>query len=95
MEATMLKNYFDQVEAADRLGYNVAWVAQSPLNHRSEDKQESGSATFPWRNRSLHQISFNSQELHSHTNGEDRSWFRSALSILANGGPIATAGTNR
>ncbi len=31
-EATMLRNFFDQVQAADELGYGCAWVAESHLS---------------------------------------------------------------
>ena len=31
-EATMFANFFDQVEAADRLGYGTAWIAESHLS---------------------------------------------------------------
>lgn len=31
-EATMLRNFFAQVEAADRLGFGVAWVAEAHLS---------------------------------------------------------------
>ena len=31
-EPTMYKNFFEQVEAADRLGFGTAWVAQSHLS---------------------------------------------------------------
>ncbi len=31
-EAEMFRNFFDQVEAADQLGFGVAWVAESHLS---------------------------------------------------------------
>ena len=31
-EATMLRNFFEQVQAADKLGYGCAWVAESHLS---------------------------------------------------------------
>lgn len=31
-EATMFRNFFDQVQAADKLGYGCAWVAESHLS---------------------------------------------------------------
>ena len=31
-ESTMLRNFFEQVQLADRLGYGVAWVAQAHLS---------------------------------------------------------------
>ena len=31
-EPTMLRNFFDQVQLADRLGYGIAWVAQAHLS---------------------------------------------------------------
>ena len=31
-EATMFSNFFEQVEAADALGYGTAWIAESHLS---------------------------------------------------------------
>lgn len=31
-EATMLRNFFDQVQLADELGYGIAWIAQAHLS---------------------------------------------------------------
>src|SRR5260221_1130554 len=31
-EATMFRNFFEQVEAADRLGFGTAWIAESHLS---------------------------------------------------------------
>ena len=31
-EAVMLRNFFEQVQAADALGYGTAWVAESHLS---------------------------------------------------------------
>jgi alkanesulfonate monooxygenase SsuD/methylene tetrahydromethanopterin reductase-like flavin-dependent oxidoreductase (luciferase family) len=39
-EATMFGNFFDQVQAADRLGYGCAWVAES---HLSTEVQKSNT----------------------------------------------------
>ena len=36
-EATMFRNFFAEVEAADALGYGVAWIAES---HLSSDVQK-------------------------------------------------------
>ena len=39
-EATMFQNYFQQLECADRLGFNVGWLAQA---HLSTEEQKSNS----------------------------------------------------
>ena len=35
-EQTMMRNYFDQVEAADKLGYGIAWIAQAHLSTETQ-----------------------------------------------------------
>ena len=39
-EATMFGNFFDQVEAADRLGYGTAWIAESHLSSEVQKTHE-------------------------------------------------------
>ena len=47
-EATMFRNFFDQVEAADRLGFGVAWIAESHLS--SEVQKGNRRPVIPhWR----------------------------------------------
>ena len=35
-EQTMMRNYFDQVQAADKLGYGIAWIAQAHLSTETQ-----------------------------------------------------------
>ncbi len=39
-EATMFGNFFEQVEAADRLGYGVAWIAESHLSSEVQKRNQ-------------------------------------------------------
>ena len=89
-EATMLRNYFDQVEAADRLGYSVAWIAQSHLSTTVQKTNlnpvvphfpgEIGLCTDFFQLAGATFARTKNIEVGS-----------AVLSILANGGPIATA----
>ena len=42
-ELTMMKNYFQQLECADGLGFGVGWIAQA---HLSTETQKSNSKPF-------------------------------------------------
>ena len=39
-EAQMFQNFFDQVEAADALGYETAWLAEAHLTAKSKSKTD-------------------------------------------------------
>ena len=39
-EAEMFRNFFDQVQAADELGYGVAWVAESHLSSEVQKRNK-------------------------------------------------------
>ena len=39
-EATMFRNFFDQVEAADELGYDTAWIAEAHLSTEVQKQHE-------------------------------------------------------
>ena len=89
-EATMLRNYFDQVEAADRLGYNVAWIAQSHLSTTVQKTNQNPVVPhFPGEIGLCTDFFQLAGATFART---ERIEVGSAvLSILANGGPIATA----
>ena len=89
-EATMLRNYFDQVEAADRLGYGVAWIAQA---HLSTMVQKTNlNPVVPHFPGEIGLCTDFFQLAGATFARTDRIEIGSAvLSILANGGPIATA----
>ena len=89
-EATMLRNYFDQVEAADRLGYNVAWVAQSHLSTTVQKTNKNPVVPhFPGEIGLCTDFFQLAGATFART--EKIEVGSAVLSILANGGPIATA----
>lgn len=89
-ETTMLRNYFDQVEAADRLGYSVAWIAQSHLSTMVQKTNQNPVVPhFPGEIGLCTDFFQLAGATFART---ERIEVGSAvLSILANGGPIATA----
>ena len=89
-EQTMLANYLEQLEVADEAGYGVAWLAQAHLS--TETQKGNRNPVIPhWEGEvglctdffQLSQLSF-----HRTKRIEVGS---AVLSILANGGPVATA----
>ncbi len=89
-EATMLRNYFDQVEAADRLGYGVAWIAQAHLSTMVQKTNLNPVVPhFPGEIGLC--TDFFQLAGATFTRTERIEIGSAVLSILANGGPIATA----
>jgi len=89
-EATMFRNFFAQVEAADELGYDTAWVAESHLS--SEVQKANRNPVVPhWQG----EIGLNTDILqlsHRVFQRTRRIQTGSAvMNILCNGGPIAAA----
>lgn len=89
-EAQMFGHFFDQVEAADRLGYGVAWIAESHLS--SEVQKRNRQPVIPhWRG----EVGLNADFLqlsHRIFQRTRRIETGSAvMNILCNGGPIAAA----
>ncbi len=89
-EAVMFRNFFDQVAAADRLGYGTAWVAESHLS--SEIQKRNTRPVVPhWKG----EIGLNTdifQLAHRVFATTKRIEVGSAvMSVLCNGGPIAAA----
>lgn len=89
-ERVMLENFFEQVQAADRLGFGTAWVAESHLS--TETQKQNPGAVVPQfdgeigLNVDLLQLS------HRVFGRTDRIQMGSAvMNILCNGGPIAAA----
>ena len=89
-EETMLNNYFEQLTAADRLGYGVAWIAQAHLSTEVQKGNEKPVVPhFPGEIGLCSDFFELAGESYSRT---ERIEVGSAvLSILANGGPITTA----
>lgn len=89
-EATMFRNFFEQVEAADRLGYGVAWVAESHLS--SEVQKRNRHPVIPhWQG----EVGLNCDILQT-ANHVFRRTRRievgsAVMNILQGGGPVAHA----
>lgn len=89
-EATMFRNFFDQVEAADRLGYGTAWIAESHLS--SEVQKRNQHPVIPhWEGevglncdmlQTAHQIFARTERIEVGS---------AVMNILQGGGPIAHA----
>jgi alkanesulfonate monooxygenase SsuD/methylene tetrahydromethanopterin reductase-like flavin-dependent oxidoreductase (luciferase family) len=89
-EATMFRNFFAQVEAADALGYDTAWVAESHLS--SEVQKSNRNPVVPhWQGeiglntdilQLSHRIFQRTRRIHTGS---------AVMNILCNGGPIAAA----
>jgi len=89
-EQVMLENFFEQVELADRLGFGIAWVAESHLS--TEVQKTNPGAVIP---HFVGEIGLNTDILqlaHRVFARTKRIGIGSAiLNILCNGGPIAHA----
>ncbi|MBI3130877.1 MAG: LLM class flavin-dependent oxidoreductase [Acidobacteria bacterium] len=89
-EATMFRNFFRQVEAGDRLGYGVAWVAES--HYSSEVQKAHRKPVVPhWEgevglNGDILQLA--TQVFHRTTRIEVGP---AVMNIVCNGGPLAHA----
>lgn len=89
-EATMFRNFFEQVELADALGFGTAWVAESHLS--TEVQKQNPGAVIP---HFVGEIGLNTDILqlaHRVFARTRRIGVGSAImNILCNGGPIAAA----
>ncbi|MBV9497239.1 MAG: LLM class flavin-dependent oxidoreductase [Acidobacteria bacterium] len=89
-EATMFRNFFEQVELADRLGAGTAWVAESHLS--TETQKTNPGAVIP---HFVGEIGLNTDILQLATRVFARTQQigvgSAILNILCNGGPIAHA----
>ncbi len=89
-ERQMFQNFFQQVEAADRLGFGVAWIAESHLS--SEVQKRNRQPVVPhWQG----EVGLNCdmlQTAHAIFRRTKRIEVGSAvMNILCNGGPVAHA----
>ena len=89
-EAQMFRNFFAEVEAADALGYGVAWIAESHLS--SEVQKRHAKPVIPhWQGEvglNCDFLQLTHQVLRRTTRIETGS---AVMNILVNGGPIAAA----
>lgn len=89
-EAQMFQNFFDQVEAADALGYETAWLAEAHLS--SEIQKRNQRPVIPhWEGEVGLMTDFVqvAQRILSRTKNIEVG--SAIMNILCNGGPIAAA----
>ena len=89
-EATMFENYFQQLECADRLGFNVGWLAQAHLS-TEEQKSNSRPVVPHWRGEVGLCTDFPQLALESFRRTSKIEIGSAVMAILAAGGPIAQA----
>ena len=89
-EATMLRNYFQQLECADRLGFGVGWIAQAHLS--TETQKSNQRPVVPhWKGEVGLCTDFPQLALASFRRTSNIEIGSAVVSILASGGPIAQA----
>ena len=89
-EAEMFANYFAQLEAADRLGFGVAWLAQAHLSTVTQ-KKNSKPVVPHWQGEVGLCTDFPQLALESFRRTNRIDVGSAVVSILASGGPIAQA----
>ena len=89
-EATMLRNYFQQLECADRLGFGIGWIAQAHLS--TETQKSNQQPVVPhWKGEVGLCTDFPQLALESFRRTKSIEIGSAVVSILASGGPIAQA----
>jgi len=89
-EATMMKNYFEQLECADRLGFGVGWIAQAHLS--TETQKSNQRPVVPhWKGEVGLCTDFPQLAMESFRRTTNIEIGSAVVSILASGGPIAQA----
>src|SRR5712671_2571841 len=89
-EAKMFGNFFDQVEAADRLGFGTAWIAESHLS--SEVQKRNRDPVVPhWQGEVGLNADFLQLSQHVFRRTRRIETGSAVMNILTNGGPIAAA----
>ncbi len=89
-EAVMFSNFFEQVQAADALGYGTAWVAESHLSTEVQ-KRHKGAVVPHWRGeiglntdifQLAHRVFGSTKNIHVGS---------AVMNLVCNGGPVARA----
>lgn len=89
-ESVMFSNFFEQVEAADTLGYGTAWVAESHLSTEVQ-KQHAGAVVPHWQGeiglntdifQMAHKVFARTKNIHVGS---------AVMNLVCNGGPVARA----
>ena len=89
-EAQMFRNFFEQVEAADALGFDTAWVAESHLSSTVQ-KQNREPVIPHWEGEVGLNVDFLqlAQQVFRRTRRIEAG--SAVMNILCNGGPVAAA----
>jgi alkanesulfonate monooxygenase SsuD/methylene tetrahydromethanopterin reductase-like flavin-dependent oxidoreductase (luciferase family) len=89
-EATMFRNFFKQVEAADELGYKTAWIAESHLS--SEIQKRTSHPVIPhWEGEVGLNVDFLQLSHQVFKRTKQIETGSAIMNIICNGGPIAAA----
>ena len=89
-EATMMRNYFQQLACADELGFGIGWIAQAHLS--TETQKFNAQPVVPhWKGEVGLCTDFPQLALESFRRTQHIEIGRAVVSILASGGPIAQA----
>ena len=89
-ESEMFSNYYAQLEAADRLGFGVAWIAQAHLS--TQTQQMNSKPVVPhWKGEVGLCTDFCQLAMESFRRTQNIDVGSAVVSILASGGPIAQA----
>jgi hypothetical protein len=89
-EAQMFRNFFDQVQAADELGYGTAWLAEAHLS--SEVQKGNRRPVIPhWQGEVGLMTDFTQIAHHVFAKTQRIECGAAIMNILCNGGPVAAA----
>lgn len=89
-EAVMFRNFFDQVRAADELGFGTAWIAESHLS--SEVQKRHREPVIPhWQGEVGLNVDFLQLAHHIFRRTRRIEAGSAVMNILCNGGPVAHA----
>jgi alkanesulfonate monooxygenase SsuD/methylene tetrahydromethanopterin reductase-like flavin-dependent oxidoreductase (luciferase family) len=89
-EAEMFENFFDQVMAADQLGYGTAWIAESHLS--SQIQKRTSSPVVPhWEGEIGLNVDFVQLAHQIFRRTKNIEAGSAIMNIICNGGPIAAA----
>ena len=89
-EATMFRNFLDQVEAADELGYGTAWIAESHLSSQTQ-KQHDRPVIPHWEGEVGLNTNFLNLASHVFHRTKTIEVGSAIMNIVCMGGPIAHA----
>lgn len=89
-EQDMYRNFFQQLECADRLGFGVGWIAQAHLSTETQ-KSNSRPVVPHWQGEVGLCTDFPQLDMEAFRRTERIDIGSAVVSILASGGPIAQA----